>query len=138
MAKSSSPVRLQRELMDAAALNGKRNHRSAAQQVEYWASIGRSVNNMVDPESLLSVISGLAKVTVESNRNVTIQSDDVFQSLENDRNQGDLQASVTTSTVRYQASSVPGQLERIDPNGKVTLGQFMNGEFIESDELNSI
>jgi hypothetical protein len=43
MPKSSSPVRLQDKLMRSAALIGALHQRSAAQLVETWASLERSV-----------------------------------------------------------------------------------------------
>ncbi len=39
MAKSASPIRLQEDLMQAAALTGERFHRSTAEQIEYWAEM---------------------------------------------------------------------------------------------------
>jgi hypothetical protein len=60
MAKSASPVRLQDDLMRRAALAGARHHRSAAQQIEYWASLGREVAALLDPDRLLAVQAGLA------------------------------------------------------------------------------
>jgi len=53
MAKASSPIRIQSELMSNAAVLGKLHHRSAAEQIEYWASIGQKVESLLDPESLL-------------------------------------------------------------------------------------
>ena len=41
MAKSPSPVRLQEELMQSATQAGARHHRSAAEQIEYWAEIAQ-------------------------------------------------------------------------------------------------
>ena len=51
MPKANSPIRLQAELMQAAALSGKRNHRSTAEQIEYWADMGRRVASFVDPDA---------------------------------------------------------------------------------------
>ena len=62
MAKAASPVRLEKELMEAAARSGERLHRSAAEQVEYWADIGRTVDASVSPDSLLEVAAGLARL----------------------------------------------------------------------------
>jgi hypothetical protein len=44
MAKAASPIRLQEELMQAAESTAKRFHRSTAEQIEYWADLGRSVS----------------------------------------------------------------------------------------------
>ena len=61
MPKAASPVRLQQELMQAAALSGGRFHRSTAEQIEYWAEIGRQVANLLDPDTLLAIAAGLAR-----------------------------------------------------------------------------
>jgi len=130
MAKAASPVRLQAELMQQATRTGKRHHRSAAEQVEYWAEIGRRVSRVIDPDALLSISAGLARVKVEPLYGEPVDPEDVFQALETQRDSGSLAQSVTGNAVKYQASVThPGLLERIDAHGDVTLGQFMDGEF---------
>ncbi|MCL6415790.1 ParD-like family protein [Aestuariirhabdus sp. Z084] len=131
MAKASSPVRLQSELMESAKLAGERLHRSTAEQIEYWASIGRSVSHLVNPDSLLDVTTGLAKLKIEPVSSPVIDPDVVFAALERDRASGVLQLGVTSSAKRYQVSSRhPGMLEQIDELGEVTVGQFDNGQFV--------
>lgn len=130
MAKAVSPVRLQQDLMEAAAIAAERMHRSAAEQVEYWASIGRSVSKVLDPDSLLEITVGLATLKVEPIEAPALKTEDVFASLEHDRESGALITSVTSSSVRYQASTAhPGQLEQLSPDGQVTVGQFRDGAF---------
>lgn len=136
MPKSASPVRLEANLMQAAAIKGERDHRSAAEQIEYWASIGRSVADTIDPDKLLAVSAGLAKLKVEPVQSPAVDVDSVFDALEMDRESGKLQASIRSpananlNIMRYQASTeFPGQLEQIDPNGKSIVGQFSNGKF---------
>lgn len=130
MAKAVSPIRLQADLMEAAALTGKRSHRSGAEQIEYWASIGRSVGKVLDPDALLAITTGLARVKVEPVIAGPIDPDHVFAALERDRKSGALEQSVSESRVRYQVSdSHPGQLEQIDSDGKITTGQFNQGVF---------
>ncbi len=51
MAKSASPIRLQEDLMKLAAVTGKRPHRSTAEQIEYWAEMGRNVSAMLNPDN---------------------------------------------------------------------------------------
>ncbi|MCP3663454.1 MAG: hypothetical protein GY696_13350 [Gammaproteobacteria bacterium] len=134
MAKATSPMRLQADLVDAASLIGEICHRSTAEQIEYWASIGRCVSNLLDPDVLLSVTAGLARVKVEPVVTHAVDPDALFQALEEERNQGTLADSVTTSTVKYQVSLThPGLLEQIGPAGTV-IGQFQNGKFIPQAE----
>jgi hypothetical protein len=135
MAKSASPVRLQEDLMQSATLTGERYHRSAAEQVEYWASIGRRVSTLLDPDVLLSITAGLARLKVEPVYAEAINPETVFQTLENSRKQGALSQLVTSSAIKYQASAArPGYLERIDGYGAITIGQFQHGQFVAIDE----
>ncbi len=41
---ADQPTRVARDLLDAATLEGKRESRSAKQQLDHWARIGRSVS----------------------------------------------------------------------------------------------
>ena len=134
MAKSASPLRLQDDLMRRAALAGARHHRSAAQQIEYWAALGQEVAALLDPDLLLDVKAGLARLRVEPVRAAAVAPESVFASLDAQRSSGALAASVSTRPCRYQACpDRPGLLERIDHEGKRTAGTFTNGVFQPCD-----
>ena len=131
MAKALSPVRLQDDLMKAAKLTGERFHRSTAEQIEYWADIGRKVSTVLDPDALISIATGLTQVKVEPIYGKPIDPDEVFNLLETQRQQGSLTQVVTSGAIKYQSSLThPGYLEQIDQEGNVLVGQFKNGEFI--------
>lgn len=135
MAKAASPIRLQEDLMKAAAVTGKRFHRSTAEQIEYWAEMGRSVETILDPDVLLALTAGVAKIKVEPVYSPPINPDEVFQALEAERENGTLVQTVTNSPLKYQASLThPGYLEQIDQNGKITPGKFQQGVFIAMTE----
>lgn len=130
MAKAHSPLRLDASLVEQAKLSGKHLHRSTAEQIEYWADIGRSVSKIITPETLLQLYAGLVKVKIEPVAGQTVDPDDLFNTLEEDRVSGCFQDSITSSVLRYQASAVHlGMLEQIDSDGKVSVGQFENGQF---------
>jgi hypothetical protein len=137
MAKSASPIRLQADLMQAATVAGKRLHRSTAEQIEYWADMGRRIATVLDPDDLLSVASGLAKINIEPVYAKPVNPDEIFDALEEDRRAGSLYQIINSRTVRYQVSeSHPGYLEQINPDGEMTTGKFDNGEFLPlSDQL---
>jgi len=138
MAKAQSPVRLQDDLMQAAKLTGERFHRSTAEQIEYRADLGRKVSTILDPDTLLSVTTGLTQVKVEAIYGKPIDPDDVFNLLEAHRRQGSLTQAVTSSAIKYQSSlTKPGYLERIDQEGNILVGQFKNGEFVSAEEFTS-
>ena len=131
MAKAASPIRLQADIMQAATLAGKRHHRSTAEQIEYWAEMGRKIGAYLNPDDLLSVSSGLANIKIEPILSGPVNADEIFQALEEDRAHGSLPQTVTGSAVKYQASLAhPGYLERIGRNGDCAVGKFEGGEFI--------
>jgi len=136
MTKATSPIRLQADLMDDATLTGERFHRSAAEQVEYWASIGQKVSKVLDPDTLLSISAGLMRVQVEPVYAQPLSPEDVFTHLESERAQGTLPQIVSNSPICYQQSLThPGYLERINADGSATVGQFSHGEFKPLDEM---
>jgi hypothetical protein len=130
MAKAPSPVRLESSLMSAAAVAGSTLHRSAAEQIEYWADLGRKVAKVVDPEILLAVQAGLVTLRVERVSPSPVDPDAVFAALDRERNSGALSEAIATGAVRYQASITrPGSLEACYPDGRIEVGQFTNGQF---------
>jgi hypothetical protein len=138
MAKSASPVRLQQDLMEKATLAGARQHRSAAEQIEYWAALGRQVAGVVDPDTLLDVMSGLAALKVVPVAGVTVDPEKAFAALEHERRSGRLTPAVSGSSLRYQAAPAkPGWLEQISPDRKRTLGSFQGGVFEPLDDNGS-
>ena len=130
MPKAASPIRLDKTLMSAAKVAGTTLRRSAAEQVEYWADIGRKVENTVDPNTLLAVQSGLAVIRVEETPPVMADPDAVFAALDQQRASGTLSQAIATDRVRYQASATEsGKLEACYPDGRIVQGQFINGLF---------
>ena len=130
MPKAASPVRLQAELMQAATIAGHLQHRSSAEQIEYWAAIGRSLSKIIGQDTLLELSAGLVRLRIEPVEPVAIVPEEVLSDLERDRKNGTLADSITTSSVRYQVSTRhPGQLEQILPDGRVLIGQFHDGVF---------
>ena len=130
MAKSASPIRLQAELMQAATATAKRFHRSTAEQIEYWADVGRQTAGVIAPDVLLSLVSGLARIKVEPVKGRAIAPEEVFDDLEKARKEGSLSTQVTGRNVKYQVCEAhPGYLEQIDATGTVTVGQYEQGFF---------
>jgi hypothetical protein len=130
MVKAASPIRLQQDLMDNATVEGQLFNRSAAEQIEYWAGIGRRLSNVVASDTLLSISAGLATVHVETIDTQPIDPGIVFNNLEQQRDSGALAEMIKHGQPRYQASvQHPAYLERIDAKGQVVIGKFKNGEF---------
>ena len=54
---ASNSVRIDKELFDAANVDGKANLRSTAQQINFWARIGR--NALANPDLPVDVVRDL-------------------------------------------------------------------------------
>lgn len=54
---SSVSIRIDKDLFDAAASEGKAEYRSAPQQINFWAKIGR--NALANPDLPIDVIRDL-------------------------------------------------------------------------------
>jgi hypothetical protein len=130
MAKATSPIRLQEELMQSATDTAQRFHRSTAEQIEYWADIGRQTSNLIDPDTLVSLMSGLIRLKIEPIKEKTINPSDVFNALEKDRAKDQLTSNISNSVLQYQICEThAGYLEQIDNNNSPIIGQFKDGIF---------
>jgi hypothetical protein len=119
--------------MKAATVIGAQMHRSAAEQIEYWADIGRRFAGKLSADDLLSLHAGVARLEIIKDKSQPINPDSVFQQLEQDRETGKLAQQIAIIGSRYQsAPDHPGMLERIDPDGTRTIGQFIHGEFVHA------
>ena len=130
MAKANSPVRLDAGLMEEATRNGRLFHRSAAETIEYWASLGKRFYKLIDPEVLLKIQAGALQLDVKPANFERVDPDSVFDQVEERRTSGTLNQFVNRNQPIYQVSaSCPGLLEQILPDGTVTVGRFRGGEF---------
>ena len=135
MAKSASPIRLQEDLMKAAKLTADRFHRSTAEQIEFWAELGRSVDDTLDLDVVISVKLGLSRIKVEPVYGIPVDPNEIFSALEVSRKNGTLSGRVTSAAIRFQTSSkYPGYLKRINQQGNITTGRFQNGLFVPLNE----
>lgn len=137
MPKTGSPLRLDIDFTARARRAAEAQNRSIANQIEYWADIGRHVSNDLSTKDLELIRSGLATVKVEYASVPPVDSDSIFQAVEQARESGELARSFSTAKYRYQASRThPGYLERIDADFNIEVGEFKNGQFhpLESPE----
>lgn len=137
MAKHTA-IRLDNSLMIAAKNAAAVHKRTAVEQIEYWAELGKNLSRYIDPETLIACSAGLATLKVEKIEALPVNPLAVFDQLERSREEGSLQQTLTASRFRYQSSDdYPGMLERLDANGKKTVGSFNNGVFTPlQDALN--
>jgi len=131
-ANSTSPLRLDSSLVEAAKRKGSINKRSAPKQIEYWAELGKAVEQVLDLNDVFAVIQGLKNIKVESVKSTAVDPADIFDSLEESRKSKKLAAKVTSAAVYFEASRrQPGLLDKVNTaTGERQTGRFTNGEFV--------
>jgi len=135
MPKSSSPLRLDAHLMDSARQSATLENRSVAEQIEHWARLGRVASKFIPSNALPEIIAGSLIIKTEAPDIAPIDIDDIFDSLDSERDSGELTASLPQASVRYQSSKIhPGLLEQVDTSGQITLGHFRGGKFLAMTE----
>ncbi|WP_263079000.1 ParD-like family protein [Endozoicomonas sp. Mp262] len=66
---ASKPLRLDEELVDAASLTGKVKKRSAAKQIEYWATLGKIAKE--NPDLPIHFIEDILEAEEERKQGLT-------------------------------------------------------------------
>ena len=125
------PLRLDDDLVSAAAHVGSIQKRTTRKQIEFWAELGKAVEPLLDITDVYAIIQGLKKINVEPVTSTPVASNDIFNSLENSRKSETFLKKVAPTPFYYEASlNRPGLLDRVDAaTGKRQTGQFYNGEF---------
>jgi hypothetical protein len=127
-------VRIDKDLALQAEREAKIQNRSNAKQIEYWAKIGKAISSKLSIADVFAVSQGIKTIKLEVNsavQSIPVNSDDIFNDLENDRAKGLLAKNVTSARIYYEASvEHPGYLDRVNSvTKKRQTGTFENGEF---------
>jgi hypothetical protein len=127
----ANPLRLSSELLDAAERESLIQKRSVPKQIEFWATLGKALQSVIDYSDVIAVTQGLKKIIIEPIESPTVTPDDVFADLERTRGNGVLAKNVTTASIYYETSqSHPGMIDMVDSTtGKRRTGRFQNGQF---------
>lgn len=118
----SQPVKLSDELVLDARVTSARAKRSIASQIEFWAGLGRAVEVLLrSPE-----IAGLQQAAKGVSPSKALARPGTAA--------GDAQVAAFMQSRPFPhyepAPNAPGQLLRIDANGKRTVGRFVNRVFV--------
>jgi len=127
-------VRIDKDLALQAEREARIQNRSNAKQIEYWAKIGKAISSKLSIADVFAVSQGIKTIKLEvtpSVQSIPVNSDDIFNDLENDRAEGLLAKNVTSARIYYEASvEHPGYLDRVNSvTKKRQTGTFENGEF---------
>jgi len=127
-------VRIDKDLALQAEREARIQNRSNAKQIEYWAKIGKAISSKLSIADVFAVSQGIKTIKLEVTppvQSIPVNSDDIFNDLENDRAEGLLAKNVTSARIYYEASvEHPGYLDRVNSvTKKRQTGTFENGEF---------
>lgn len=116
----SQPVKLSDNLVLDARLTGEVAQRSIADQIEFWAKLGRAV------EPLLQGVQVMALSRVGATQSLSACLESVDSADGRRRVAEHLQ---TLPYPHYEPSDTAGVLMRISADGKRTAGRFVNRQF---------
>ena len=127
-------VRIDKNLALQAEREARIQNRSNAKQIEYWAKIGKAISSKLSIADVFAVSQGIKTIKLEltpSVQSIPVNSDDIFNGLENDRAEGLLAKNVTSARIYYEASvEHPGYLDQVNSvTKKRQTGTYENGEF---------
>jgi len=127
-------LRIDQDLAFQAEREARIQNRSKTKQIEYWAKLGKAISSKLNITDAFAVSQGIKTIKLEispSAQSIPVDSDVIFNDLENDRARGLLAKNITSAKIYYEASvEHPGYLDRVNSiTGKRQTGSFENGEF---------
>jgi len=126
----ASPQRLDDKLVNDAAIEAQTQKRSTPKQIEYWADIGRSLENVLSSTDITALKQGLVKLEIKPVSLSAIEPEEILSQIEQEHKRGEMLEVISKATFRYIADPKhSGLLVRIDRNGKRITGEFKNGVF---------
>ena len=127
-------LRIDQDLAFQAEREARIQNRSKTKQLEYWAKLGKAISSKLNITDAFAVSQGIKTIKLEVTppvQSIPIDSDAMFNDLENDRRNGFLAKNVTSAKIYYEASvEHPGYLDRVNSiTRERKTGSFENGEF---------
>ncbi len=127
-------LRIDQGLAFQAEREARIQNRSKSKQLEYWAKLGKAISSKLNIADAITVSQGIKIIKLEvssSVSSISVDSDDIFNDLENARIKGFLAKNVTSAKIYYEASvEHPGYLDRVNSiTRERQTGSFEHGEF---------
>lgn len=131
-----SPVKVADELAAAAKATAKLANRSMAKQIEHWAQLGRSVEQLVKTSDVMAFKAQLADPSdAENIVHARASLERLVRSLADQTDRDVVRNSIfETREPVYEA--VPGRADRVAqvwPDGRRIVGRFVGQEFVAEE-----
>ena len=133
-------LRLSDDLVERARRAGDTCHRSVPNQIEYWAALGRRLEDALDARDVAALLSDEAFIDrVRIARTSVPDIDELLSGLEADRASGALAAQfdddpVVHDAVRDASSGARTLIRRRNADGSVELGTYGVDGFVPRAE----
>ena len=123
------PVKLSDELVETARREAASTDRSITGQIEHWVKIGRSVERVLRHQDIQTLKRAPTDLTLTAPMRQAIQA--ALARAMAGTDQRTLARRLRAGRTVYQSDSAgSGMIERIDADGKRTLGRFVNRKFV--------
>ena len=127
-------VKISAALFTLAEDEAERAQRSTPKQIEFWSLLGRAVERGLRTEDCHALITEQKLVNDQSLVDAFPSAETIMAELEEDRANGVMSSSVTSSSVIYEMDKESkGRIRRISADGSKALGTLVDGEFVESE-----
>ena len=124
------PVKLSDELVQHARDEAKATDRSITAQIEHWAKLGRYVENALQHEDVLA----LKRAEADDDTVTRASIEGVLRRVAGSIDRNELARALMSGRTVYQSDPKgSGAIERIESNGRRTLGRFENRRFVERE-----
>lgn len=123
------PVKLSDELVESAREEAANTDRSITGQIEHWAKIGRSVETVLRHQEVQALKRSPPSGTLTGAARRAIQA--ALERVVTETDRRSLARSLKADRTVYQSDPAgSGLTERIEPDGRRTLGRFANRRFV--------
>lgn len=120
---ATKPVRVPADLFDDAVLAGEASSRSAAQQIDYWARVGREVAmaESAARDRILNAVAGRSSLSSLGVEERVVANAEIDTAIETTAASVDFAAQLAAEGVATVTMDADGQMIRRDPDGTRTV-----------------
>ena len=126
------PVKLSDDLVESAREEAARSDRSITGQIEHWAKIGRSVETLLRHQEVQALKQSPLEARLTNGARQAIQA--ALAKAVADGGRRSLGRTLLQGRTVYQSDPAgSGLTERIEPDGRRTLGRLNRRRFVPDD-----
>ncbi|NMO02957.1 hypothetical protein HH308_17230 [Gordonia sp. TBRC 11910] len=116
-------TRLDADLIESAAAEGRRQHRSARQQLEHWTRIGREVSSQrtIARSRVEAALAGRLPLTYLTDEEGVVYNAEVASAIAHDLTRTDYSTLLAAEGITTVSLNDDGRLVELKPDGTSTI-----------------